>query len=144
MNKFSRRKLLRASSGLVGAAAVTSALPDPAEGNPQVSVAPPVPDDLPEAHRKEKLKVVFVGAHTDDYTDCLGTLARYTAAGHEVLIVSCTPGDSVSMADVFHMKLDDLAALRRDQAAKGAEIMGGSPWRLPPILGMASLSGRAA
>jgi LmbE family N-acetylglucosaminyl deacetylase len=54
----------------------------------------------------------------------VGTLARYTAAGHEVLIISCTPGDSVSMADVNHMPLNELAAARRDQARKGAEMIG--------------------
>ena len=124
MGKISRRALLSVSSGLVGAAAAASALPREAARNEDLPATPSAPDDLPEGHRKKKLKVVFAGAHTDDWIVCGGTLARYTALGHEVLIISCTPGDSVSMADVNHMALDDLAAARRDQAAKGAEMIG--------------------
>ena len=120
MGKISRRTLLSVSSGLVGAAAAASALPREAASEKDLPAAPSAPDDLPEVHRKKKLKVVFVGAHTDDWTVCAGTLARYTALGHEVLIISFTPGDSVSMADVYHMTLEDLAAAWRDQAVKGA------------------------
>ena len=80
-------------SGLVGAAAVASALPRKADAEentpaPQGSF----PDDLPEIHKKEKLKVVFAGAHVDDWILCAGTLARYAALGHEVKIISLTPG----------------------------------------------------
>jgi LmbE family N-acetylglucosaminyl deacetylase len=124
MGKISRRTLLSVSSGLVGAAAAASALPREAASEKDLPAAPSAPDDLPEVHRKKKLKVVFVGAHTDDWTVCGGTLARYTALGHEVLIISFTPGDSVSMADVYHMTLEDLAAARRDQAVKGAQTIG--------------------
>ncbi len=124
MGKISRRTLLGVSSGLMGAAAAASAV-TPGDRSPgDLPAAPSAPDDLPEVHRKKKLKVVFVGAHTDDWTVCGGTLARYTALGHEVLIISFTPGNSVSMADVAHMPLDDLAAARRDQATKGAEMIG--------------------
>jgi LmbE family N-acetylglucosaminyl deacetylase len=124
MEKISRRALLSASSSLVGAAAAASALPRQAARIEDSSAAPSASNDLPEVHRKKKLKVVFVGAHTDDWTVCGGTLARYAALGHDVLIISCTPGDSVSMADVNHMPLDDLATVRRDQALKGAEVIG--------------------
>ena len=65
-----------------------------------------------------------MGAHTDDWTVCSGTLARYAALGHEVLIISFTPGDSVSMADANHMTLESLAAARRQQAMKGAKMIG--------------------
>jgi len=81
-------------------------------------------DTLPEVERKKKLKVVFVGAHVDDWVDCGGTIARYTALGHEALCISFTPGDSRSMADMNHMPIEELAAARRDQAAKGAAIIG--------------------
>jgi N-acetylglucosamine malate deacetylase 1 len=124
MEKISRRKLLSLSSGLAGAAAAASALRCEAgtKGESRLPYSPP--DDLPEVHRKKKLKVVFVGAHTDDWIICGGTLARYTALGHEVLLISFTPGDSVSMADVAHMSVEELAAARRDQAVKGAKILG--------------------
>jgi len=81
-------------------------------------------DELPEVQRKKKLKVVFVGAHVDDWVDCAGTIARYTRAGHEALCISFTPGDSQSMADMNHQTMDELAALRRKHAAKGAAILG--------------------
>ena len=82
------------------------------------------PDDLPEVQGNKKLKVVFVGAHTDDWVICGGTIARYTRLGHEARFISFTPGDSISMADAAHISVEDLAAARRDQAVKGAEILG--------------------
>jgi LmbE family N-acetylglucosaminyl deacetylase len=124
MAKMSRRALLNVSSGIVGAAAVASGLPQQAASHEALPNSPSGPDDLPEAQRKRKLKVVFVGAHADDWTVCGGTLASYARAGHEVLILSFTPGDSASMADVYHMTVGDLAAARRDQATKGAQIIG--------------------
>lgn len=123
MEKISRRTLLTVSSGLAGAAAAAG-LPRATAGKADSPAPPPHPDDLPEVQRKKKLKVIFVGAHTDDWTVCCGTLARYTALGHEVLIISLTPGDSVSMADVYHMTVEDLAAARRHQAVKGAGVIG--------------------
>jgi LmbE family N-acetylglucosaminyl deacetylase len=125
MGQISRRRLLSISSGLAGVAAAACAAPcEEADRNEETPALSPAPDDLPEVHRKKKLKVVFVGAHTDDWTVCGGTLARYAALGHKVLIISCTPGDSVSMADVAHTTLEKLASARRDQATKGAEIIG--------------------
>lgn len=124
MEKISRRRLLRVSSGLVGAAAA-SALPlREAAGKEDLPATPSAPDDLPEAQGKKKLKVVFVGAHTDDWTICAGTIARYTRQGHEAQFISFTPGDSVSMADAAHMSVEDLAAARREQAVKGAAMLG--------------------
>jgi len=123
MPKISRRKLLSVSPGLAVAAAA-SALPVGGARNEELPASSVVPNDLPEAHRKKKLKVVFVGAHTDDWTSCVGTLARYAALGHDVLILSCTRGNSVSISDVTHTPLDDLAAERRDQAARGAKMIG--------------------
>jgi LmbE family N-acetylglucosaminyl deacetylase len=81
-------------------------------------------DTLPGAERNRRLKVVFVGAHVDDWTDCAGTLARYTRGGHEVVCFSFTPGDSRSMADMNHMSIDKLAALRREDAVRGTKIIG--------------------
>jgi len=124
MRKISRRALLGASSGLAGVAAATVASVGAAARDEDGPPAPAAPEDLPEVHRKKKLKVVFVGAHTDDWTLCNGTLARYAALGHEVLIISFTAGDSPSMADVYHLKMEDMAATRRQQAAKGAEMIG--------------------
>ena len=69
-------------------------------------------DTLPGAALNRKLKVVFVGAHIDDWIDCAGTIARYAKAGHKALLLSFTPGDSWSMADINHMPLDGLGRIR--------------------------------
>ncbi len=81
-------------------------------------------DTLPGAETNRKLKVVFVGAHIDDWSFCVGTLARYAREGHDVLCFSFTPGDSQGMANEYHMPLDKLAALRREVAMKGTKLIG--------------------
>src|SRR5947209_6842607 len=106
MRGITRRFLLAAAGGRAFAAAQA--------GSPETTKKAGVPvDTLPGVERNKKLKVVFVGAHVDDWVDCAGTLARYTALQHEALCLSFTPGDSRSMADMNHMPLDELAALRR-------------------------------
>jgi LmbE family N-acetylglucosaminyl deacetylase len=79
---------------------------------------------MPGASLNRKLKVVFVGAHVDDWIDCAGTIARYVKAGHEALLLSFTPGDSRSMAAMNEMGLEELARIRRQDAIKGAKILG--------------------
>ena len=79
---------------------------------------------LPGSESNRKLKVVFVGAHVDDWVDCAGTIARYTRSGHAALLLSFTPGDSRSMADMNHLTVDEIAAIRRDDALRGAKILG--------------------
>ena len=81
-------------------------------------------DALPGAEKNRRLKVVFVGAHVDDWIFCVGTLARYAVERHEVLCFSFTPGDSQAMADGNHMPLDKLAALRREDATRGTGLFG--------------------
>ena len=81
-------------------------------------------DTLPGAEKNRKLKVVLVGAHVDDWIFCVGTLARYTREGHDVLCFSFTPGDSQAMAEGTHMPLDKLAALRREDAMRGTKLFG--------------------
>src|SRR5205809_2286327 len=80
-------------------------------------------DTLPGSELNRKLKVVFVGAHVDDWIDCAGTIARYTNSGHAALLLSFTPGDSRSMADMNHLSVDKIAAVRRDDALLGAKIL---------------------
>ena len=124
MRRVSRRALLGVGFRMAGAATAASALAsqDGATKDSSGSASPPA--DLPETQGNRKLKVVFVGAHTDDWTDCAGTMARYTRHGHDVKFISFTPGDSRSMADSAHMSVTDMAALRREQAIKGAGILG--------------------
>src|SRR5439155_2671949 len=122
MEKISRRILLNKGLGFAGAA-ITASAPSWA-GSKDSPAAPSPPDDLPEAQGKKNLKVVFVGAHTDDWVICGGTIARYTRLGHTARFISFTPGDSVSMADAAHLSVEQLAAARREQAVKGAGILG--------------------
>ena len=124
MGKISRRILLGTGFGLGGAAMAVSALRQENGANKNSSAAPSPPDDLPEVQGKKKLKVLFVGAHTDDWVICGGTMARYTRLGHEARFISFTPGDSVSMADIAHMSVEDLAAARREQALGGRRLLG--------------------
>jgi len=81
-------------------------------------------DRLPGAEKNRKLRVVFVGAHVDDWTICAGTLARYAHEGHGVLCFSFTPGDSQAMADGNHLSLEKLAQLRREDALRATKIIG--------------------
>jgi hypothetical protein len=117
--KLSRRSLFK------NAVVMAGILPASASQMGQRSNKKAVPaDELPGAELKRKLKVVFVGAHVDDYTVCAGTIARYANSGHQALLYSFTPGDSRSMADMNGLSLDELAANRREDALKGAKILG--------------------
>src|ERR1051325_4866889 len=104
---ITRRKLFRAAPAATLSVAALA----------QQTVKQAVPADaLPGSELNRKRKVVFVGAHVDDWIDCAGTMARYTRAGHTVLLLSFTPGDSRSMADMNHVSVDRIAAIRRDDA----------------------------
>jgi len=81
-------------------------------------------DTLPGSEKNRKLKVVFVGAHVDDWVFCVGTLARYAREGHDVLCFSFTPGDSQGIANAYHMPLDKLAALRTGDGIRGTKLFG--------------------
>jgi len=114
--KISRRKLLHSTSAAAGAL--------PLIGLAQQAGRPAVPaDSLPGSELNRRLKVVFVGAHVDDWIDCAGTIARYTNSGHTALLLSFTPGDSRSMADMNKLPVDKIAAIRRDDALAGAKIL---------------------
>jgi LmbE family N-acetylglucosaminyl deacetylase len=118
IHKMTRRTLFNWAVG--GALAHVSL----AHGQPSSEKTGTPPDLLPGVEKNRKLKVVFVGAHVDDWTVCAGTLARYAHEGHDVLCFSFTPGDSQSMADSNHMPVDKLAALRREDAIRGTKIIG--------------------
>jgi LmbE family N-acetylglucosaminyl deacetylase len=115
---MTRRKLFNWAAGSVLAHVVL------AQGrqSPEKGLIPL--DTLPDTEKRRKLKVVFVGAHVDDWTICSGTLGRYARGGHAVLCLSFTPGDSQSMAEANHMSVDKLAALRREDAMRGIQVIG--------------------
>ena len=115
---MTRRTLLRCVAGGVFARATL------ARGQQTSALARKPLDTLPGAEKKHKLKVVFVGAHVDDWVFSVGTLARYAREGHEVLCFSLTPGDSQAIADARHLPLDQLATLRREDAMRGTALLG--------------------
>ena len=95
-----------------------------ARGAQSAAKAGKPPDTLPGAEKNRKLKVVFVGAHVDDWGVCNGTLARYGRDGHDVLCLSLTPGDSIMMSKRLKMPLEELCAARQEQAIRGTKIIG--------------------
>ena len=115
---MTRRSLFKcAASGFFAPAMLARGRQSPAGAGKPV-------DTLPGAEKNRKLKVVFVGAHVDDWIFCPGTLARYSRAGHDVVCFSFTPGDSQGMADARHMPVEKLAAIRREDAMKGNKLLG--------------------
>jgi LmbE family N-acetylglucosaminyl deacetylase len=116
---MTRRLLFKcAASGAVGRVLLARG-----QGSPEARPTKPL-DTLPGTEKGGKLKVVFVGAHLDDWIFCVGTLARYAREGHDVLCFSFTPGDSQGTADSLHMSLDKLVALGREDAVRATKIFG--------------------
>jgi LmbE family N-acetylglucosaminyl deacetylase len=71
-----------------------------------------------------KLKIVVVGAHVDDaQSGCGGAMALYSSLGHEVVALSLTHGDSISIAKSVGMPLQELAAKRSADAVRSCAIL---------------------
>ncbi|MEM7531271.1 MAG: PIG-L family deacetylase [Chloroflexota bacterium] len=69
----------------------------------------------------EKLRVLAVGAHPDDVEICCGgTLARYAAAGHHVMMAYATNGDK------GHLEIPpaELAVIRERESRAAAAVIG--------------------
>lgn len=76
----------------------------------------------------EQLRLMAVHAHPDDESSKgAATMAKYVAAGVDVLVVTCTGGERGS---VLNPKLDvpevwqNIATIRRDEMARAREILG--------------------
>ncbi len=68
------------------------------------------------------MKILAVEAHPDDVELlCAGTLARLAALGHEIAILSITPGELGTMGD----SLEAAAACRQREAEQSAALLGG-------------------
>src|SRR5579872_1689396 len=71
-----------------------------------------------------KLNVVCVGGHPDDpESGCGATLARYSAAGHNVVIVYLTRGE----AGIESKTHDEAARIRTEEALKACKVLGAQP-----------------
>jgi mycothiol S-conjugate amidase len=76
----------------------------------------------------ETLRLMAVHAHPDDESSKgAATMAKYVAQGHEVMVVTCTGGER---GDILNPAMDrpeitaDISAVRRQEMARAAEILG--------------------
>ena len=115
MKQTTRREMLRLGSRLGGAVGF---------GLPLVKPAAAV--ETPVAPRK--LKGVAAGAHPDDpESGCGGTLARFSALGHHVVILYLTRGGGWKvLLDEFKTE-EKVVALRTRQAEEACKILGAYP-----------------
>jgi LmbE family N-acetylglucosaminyl deacetylase len=71
-----------------------------------------------------KLKVLVAGGHPDDpESGCGGTIARYAAGGHDVIVLYLTRGE----AGIEGKTHDEAARIRTAEAERGSFILGGKP-----------------
>ncbi len=74
------------------------------------------------------LRLMTVHAHPDDESSKgAATTARYTAEGHEVMVVTCTGGEAGSILNPAMDRpevLADMPRVRRAEMARAAEILG--------------------
>jgi LmbE family N-acetylglucosaminyl deacetylase len=124
MKEISRRNALKFAGVAAGAtylgigttAAMTSTKSDPAQ---------------------RKLKIVVVGAHPDDpETICGGTMAVYSAAGHEVVSAYLTKGE----AGIPGKSHDEAAKIRTEEALKACKILHARPEFLGQIDGSCEIT----
>ncbi|NIH78617.1 mycothiol conjugate amidase Mca [Amycolatopsis viridis] len=75
-----------------------------------------------------RLRLMAVHAHPDDESSKgAATMARYVAEGAEVMVVTCTGGEAGSILNPAMDRPDVLAnmsAIRREEMAKAAQILG--------------------
>ena len=86
----------------------------------------PLSQILSESNRPDgkKLKVVCVGGHPDDpESGCGGTLARFTAAGHDVTIIYLTTGE----AGISGKTHTEAANIRREEGIAASRILRARP-----------------
>jgi mycothiol S-conjugate amidase len=76
----------------------------------------------------ETLRLMSVHAHPDDESSKgAATIARYVADGYEVMVVTCTGGERGSVLNPAMDRPEvhaDMPAVRRQEMAKAAEILG--------------------
>ncbi|HLA42740.1 MAG TPA: PIG-L family deacetylase [Aggregatilineales bacterium] len=71
------------------------------------------------------LRILCVYAHPDDEVFCAGgTVARYAAAGAEVMIVSATPGDAGQIRDANAASRRTLRKVRLQEFSRSCETLG--------------------
>ena len=67
------------------------------------------------------MNILAIGAHPDDIeTSCGGTLAKYAKLGHKVFTATATNGNIGSAT----LPMEEIAAIRKEEARRAAEIIG--------------------
>ncbi len=67
------------------------------------------------------MNILAIGAHPDDVEGCCGgTLAKYAKLGHKVFTATATNGNIGSAT----LPMDEIAAIRKEEARKAAAIIG--------------------
>jgi LmbE family N-acetylglucosaminyl deacetylase len=80
--------------------------------------------EIKNERQSKKMKIVCVGAHPDDpESGCGGTLAKYAADGHTVVIIYLTSGEA-GIEGVSH---HDAAAIRTKEAIAACAILNARP-----------------
>ncbi len=114
MKRISRRKLLCDTVAMAGATTLGLPLVGAAEAGKPGEAGKP----------SGKLKVIVAGAHPDDpESGCGGTIARYSALGHDVVVIYLTRGEA-GIAGKSH---DEAAAIRTAEAQKACQILKARP-----------------
>ncbi len=92
----------------------------------QYTPSAPRPVQLPAPGERPRLMTVH--AHPDDESSKgAATTARYVDEGHEVMVVTCTGGERGSILNPAMERpdvLENMTAVRRDEMARAAEILG--------------------
>src|SRR5690349_5456439 len=89
---------------------------------PLLAAVPAPPLALAAAQAGQKLKVVCVGGHPDDpESGCAGTLARYAALGHSVVVIYLTRGER----GIRDKSIEEAAKIRTAECEEACKFMGG-------------------
>jgi LmbE family N-acetylglucosaminyl deacetylase len=107
MNRISRRTLLAGGTLAAGSLALSTAF-----------AAGQSPND---SNKKRPLKIVVTGGHPGDPEyGCGGTIARYAAAGHDVVLIYLNQGEPIGTPAAKK-------GLRVAEAKRACEILGARP-----------------
>jgi LmbE family N-acetylglucosaminyl deacetylase len=94
-----------------------------------------------QAPENRGLRIVCVGGHPDDpESGCGGTLARYSALGHAVTVISLTRGE----AGVSGKSHDEAAAIRSAECGAACKILGAKPVFAGQVDGATTVDAKAA
>lgn len=74
-----------------------------------------------------KMRILGIVAHPDDEIGMVGTLKNHSVRGDKVFLAWMTRGELISVFDPAEYSLEDVAAIRTNQAEKTAYLVGAKP-----------------